>query len=87
MKGSVHEEYLFIVHDDLVLMTAKKKIIWMGQNGYLYRWLIPLNGLQDGTPSSGRPVCNSPEFMPLDNLINFDIYTPCAFIVFLALTS
>ena len=25
MKGSVHEDYLFIVHDALVLMTAKEK--------------------------------------------------------------
>ena len=23
MKGSVHEDYFFIVHDDLVLITAK----------------------------------------------------------------
>ena len=23
MKGSVHDDYFFIVHDDLVLMTAK----------------------------------------------------------------
>ena len=26
MKGSVHEDYFFIVHDALVLMTAKEKI-------------------------------------------------------------
>ena len=26
MKGSVHEDYFFIVHDDLVLMTAKETI-------------------------------------------------------------
>ena len=45
----------------------------MRQNGYLHRWLLPLNGLQDGTPYAGRPVGNSPEFMPLDNLINCDI--------------
>ena len=25
MKGPVHEDYFFIVQDDLVLMTAKKK--------------------------------------------------------------
>ena len=66
MKGSVHEEYLFIVHDDLLLMTAQEKINWMIQNGYLYRWFINLNRLQDRTPYAGRPVGNSPEFMPLD---------------------
>ena len=29
-----------------------------------------MNGLQDGTPYSGRPVGNIPEFMPLDNSLN-----------------
>ena len=29
MKGSVHEDDLFIVHDALVLMTAKETIKWM----------------------------------------------------------
>ena len=29
MKGSVHEDYFFIFHDDLVLMTAKETIQWM----------------------------------------------------------
>ena len=70
MKGSVHEEYLFIVHDDLVLMTAKEMIEWMKEKNRYHRWLLPMNGLQDGTPYAGRPVGNSPEFMPLDNIIN-----------------
>ena len=49
-KGSVHEEDLYIVHDALVLMTAKEMINWRKQKGYLHCWLLPLNGLQDGTP-------------------------------------
>ena len=73
MKGSVHEEDFYIVHDALVLMTAKETINWMKQKGYLHRWLLPLNGLQDGTPYAGRTVGNSPEFMPLDNILNRDI--------------
>ena len=32
-----------------------------------------MNGLQDGTPYAGRPVGNSPEFMPLYNSLNIDI--------------
>ena len=32
-----------------------------------------MNGLQDGTPYAGRPVGDSPEFMPLDNSLNRDI--------------
>ena len=32
MKGSVHEDDLFIFHDDLVLITAKETIKWMKEN-------------------------------------------------------
>ena len=73
MKGSVHEDYLFIVHDALVLMTSKEKIIWMKYKKYFHSWLLPMNVLQDGTPYDGRPVGNSPDFMPLDNILNRDI--------------
>ena len=73
MKGSVHEDDFYIVHDALVLMTAKETINWTKEKGYLHRWLLPLNGLQDGTPCAGCPVGNSPEFMPLDNSLNRDI--------------
>ena len=73
IKGSVHEYYFFIAHDDLVLMTEKETINWMRQKEYLHRWLLPLNGLHDGTPYAGLPVCNRPDFMPLDNSLNRDI--------------
>ena len=66
MKGSVHKDDLFIIHDALVLMTENETIKCMIQKGYLYRWLLPLNGLKDVTPYVGRPVGNSPKFMPLD---------------------
>ena len=69
-KGSVHEDDLYIFHDDLVLMAAKETIKWMKQKGYLHHWLLPLNGLQDGTPYAVRPVSDSPEFMPLYNSLN-----------------
>ena len=42
----------------------------MKENNYFHRWLLPMNGLQYGTPSDGRPVGNIPEFMPLDNSLN-----------------
>ena len=70
MKGSVHDEDFYFFHDALVLITAKETIKWMKEKGYLNCWLFPLNGLQDGNPRSGRPVGNSPEFMPLDNSLN-----------------
>ena len=60
MKGSVHEDNLFIVHDALVLMTAKETIEWMKEKNYYHHWLLPMNVLQDRTPYAGRPVGNSP---------------------------
>ena len=55
MKGSAHEDNLFIVHDALVLIKEKETINRMRKNGYLHRRLRPLNGLQDGTPYAVRP--------------------------------
>ena len=74
MKGSVHKDNFFIVHDALVLMTAKEAIEWMKEKNYFHLWLLPMNGLQDGTPYAGLPVGNSPEFMPLYNILNRDIF-------------
>ena len=45
----------------------------MRQNGYLHRWLFPLNILQDGNPYADRAVCNRPNFLPLDKSLNRDI--------------
>ena len=56
-----------------MLMTAKETINRTKQKGYLHRWLLPLNGLQDGTPYVGCPVGNIPEFMPLDNILSGEI--------------
>ena len=36
MKRSVHEDNLFIVHDDVLLMTEKETIAWMRKNNYLH---------------------------------------------------
>ena len=60
MKGSVHEDDLFIVHDALVLMTAKETIEWMNEKNCFHCWLLPMNGLQDGIPYAGLPVGNIP---------------------------
>ena len=73
MKGYLHEEDFFITQDDLVLMKAKQTIIWMRENNYFRRWLMPMNGFQDGTPYDVCPVGNSPELIPLDNSLNRDI--------------
>ena len=41
MKGSLHEDDFIIIHNALVLMTAKETINWMRQKGYLHIWLLP----------------------------------------------
>ena len=73
MKGSVHEDNLFIVHDALVLTIATETITQMKENNYFHRCLIPMNLFQYGTPYYGRPVGNIPDFTPLDNSLNRDI--------------
>ena len=70
MKGYVHEDDFSIFHDALVLMTVKETIKWMKENNYFHPWLLPMNGFQDRTPYYGRPVGDSPEFMPSDNILN-----------------
>ena len=80
-KGSVQEDDLSIVHVDLLLMKLKETIICMKDTNYFHRWLLPMNGFQDGTPYAERPVGNSPEFMPLDDNLNRDILHSLRFIV------
>ena len=48
MNGSVNEDNLFLVHDDLVLMTVKETITRMKENNYFHHWLLPKNGLRIG---------------------------------------
>ena len=50
MKGYVHEDDLFVIRYDLVLMTSKEKITWIKYKNYFHHWLLPINGFQDGTP-------------------------------------
>ena len=85
MKGSVHEDNLFIVHAALVLIAAKEKITWMKDINYFHSLLLTMNGFQDGIPYAGRHVGNSPEFTPLDNSLNRYILHSFYFRCFLSL--
>ena len=73
MKGSIHEDYFFILHDTLLFMTAKETIEWMKEKNCFHRWFLPMNGFQDGTHYAGRPVGNRPDSMPLYNSLNREI--------------
>ena len=46
----------------------------MKYNNFFHCWLLPMNELKYRTSDSGRPICNSPKFMPLYNILNRDIF-------------
>ena len=73
MKGYVHEDDLFIVHDYCVSMTVKETITWMRYNNYFHCQFLPMNGFKNGTPYSGLLVGNSPKLIHLDNILNIYI--------------
>ena len=73
IKGSVNGKYVFIVHDDLVLLTAKETITWMRENNYLHCWLLPINAFQNGKPYYGLHVGDIPKLVSLYNILNRDI--------------
>ena len=64
---------MFFYHDALSQMTAQTTVTWMKQQGYYKRWLILQLGCNEETAFKNRPVGNSPEFMPLDMLLNNNI--------------
>ena len=78
MVGTTHQDDWFFYHDALSLMISKGTMDWMEKTvidgvSIKDRWLVPQNGVNGGTVYEGRPVGNSPEFMPLDNSLNADI--------------
>lgn len=84
-NGTTHEKDFLVYHDALSQMTNKETIAWMktqfiDQRSYYDIWILPQFGLNnrndivDGLARyDGRPVGNSPEFMPWDNALNKDI--------------
>ena len=81
MKGTIHENTWMVYHDVLSIMASKSTKEWMQQKGYLERWILPSSDLYDNLPKEarrfyeGKPVGNSPEFMPLDTHLNQDLHS------------
>ena len=78
MEGTAHEEDWVFWYDSLSFFTSKECCSYMKSTEYhgmsIYnRWLKPLNGLNAKTIYQDKYVCNSPEFMPLDNCLNYDL--------------
>ena len=80
MKGTIHENTWMVYHDALAIMTAKATKEWMAEKGYLKRWILPSEDLYNNLPNTvrksyqGKPIGNSPEYMPLDTHLNQDIH-------------
>ena len=78
MKGTVHESDWIFYHDALSILTSIGTREYIKSKEYtgktiFDKWFLPQNNLNAGTPYHGRPVGNSPEFMPLDNSLNYDL--------------
>lgn len=78
MTGTKHVNDWYFYHDALSLLTSKDSKEYMtNKTAYgksaIDRWLLLYNDLNKGTPYHGRPVGNLPEFMPLDNLLNYNL--------------
>ena len=85
--GTTHEKDWLFYHDSLSLMTAKDTQAWMKTQfhdgvSYYDRWILPMNGLNDEKflkRYRNMPTGNSPEYMPLDNVLNKDIHDSVAY--------
>ena len=81
MKGTIHEKTWMVYHDALSIMTSRSTKEWMKGKGYLDRWILPSMDLYNNLPHDarrfyeGKPVGNSPEFMPLDTHLNQDLHS------------
>jgi hypothetical protein len=73
MRGTKYEDSWVFMHDALIQMTCKSTIQWMKKIGIYHRWILPELDLNIGTIYAGRPVGNSPEFMPWDSSLNKDV--------------
>ena len=79
-EGNEHEDDWVFYHDALSLMTAAATIAFMNKKDYLKRRVLPVNGLtkeKDLVKFAGRPVGNSPAFMPWECSLNNDIKLSC----------
>lgn len=78
-KNTPNKNNWWFWHDALSLMTAKETVLWMKENGYYSRWLLPELDLYRDYPDvkrryEGRPIGDTPEGMPLDNNLNQDLH-------------
>ena len=64
-KGMTCEETCLFYHDALLQMMNKEKQGWMREKENLDMWVLPIDGCNNRTIYTDRPVGNSSEMMPL----------------------
>ena len=72
-QGTTHEDTWMFYHDALSQIICRDTLNWMKEKDYFKRWILPLEGINDGTSYAGQPFGNSPEVMPLNFCLNEDI--------------
>ena len=75
VKDSTSPDNFFFYHNALSLMTSNETVNWMKEKGYYKHWLVPYQGLNDGTRFAKHPPRDSPELMPMDNVLNYNLDT------------
>jgi hypothetical protein len=75
MEGTCYEGKSQFYHDVLTLVTCSKTKQYKEKNDLLKYWLLPLEGLQAGTRYHNSIPGDSPELMPLDEMLNMDIHS------------
>ena len=78
MLSTVHEKEQYFYHYSLPLVTITSIMKWVVEtviDGVSVKdiQLVPQNELNAGTIYTGRPVGNSPEFIPQDNILNAEV--------------
>ncbi len=82
-ENTSHKDTYHFYHDALLQLTHDTTLEWMrkttipDENTVVYkRWIKPENGLNGsfGPRWKQQPIGNSPELMPLDNLLNQDVH-------------
>lgn len=79
MKGTAHEDEWYFYNDAVFIQMAHTTAKWIvdtdvdGKN-IIQKWLIPQNNINENIAYHVCPAGNSPEFMPLDNSLNYKLH-------------
>ena len=78
MLGKKYEYDWYFYHNALFIMTASAAMKWIEETtidgiSIKDRWLVPHTDINTGTVYVGHTICNSPECMSWNSIINADV--------------